>query len=481
VRDLLLRTDELIGEGLERGLRAHHRRRLAKLGWEQVFDVPPKGWAAGVPPPRPGSSVEVLIDGEDAFSAMTEAIQGARSHVHIAGWHALPDFVLRRDGPPTILRNLLEATARAADVRLLLWAGAPVPPPLTPSRRSVRASAQQFRSDGSIAVALDAKERLLHCHHEKIVVVDDDVAFVGGLDFTRLGGNRLDGRAHRERGAVGWHDVVTRLRGPVVGDVASHFSMRWTEVTGSFLPGCDAPAGSGAITAQIVRTIPERVYEAVPRGDFRILETYLRTLRSARRFIYLENQFLWSSEIVRILADKLRDPPSDDFRILLLLPAKPSTGSDDTLGQLAVLADADGGRNRFLACTLYASNGRAVSPVYVHAKVTVVDDRWLMVGSANLNNHSLFNDTELNVVVEDPDLARTTRQRLWAEHLECSLPEVRGEVAELYEEKWAPIAREQMERRERGLSLSHRLVRLPHVSRRSKRLLGPLQTLVVDG
>lgn len=481
MRDLLLRTDELIGETLERGLRAHHRRRLSKLGWGEVFDAPPGPWAAGDPPAREGSSVEVLIDGEDAFGAMVDAIHQARSHIHIAGWHALPDFALRRAGPRTVLRDLLVDVSGRVDVRVLLWAGAPVPPPLTPSRRSVRASAQQLRSEGSIAVALDSKERLLHCHHEKIVVVDDETAFVGGLDFTRLGGDRLDSRAHPERGAVGWHDLATRLRGPVVADVARHFSMRWTEVTGSPLPEGNTPAGSGGVTAQIVRTIPERVYRAVPRGDFRILETYLRTLRSARRFIYLENQFLWSSEIVRVLAEKLRDPPSDDFRLILLLPAKPSTGSDDTLGQLAVLADADGDRNRFLACTLYATNGHSASPVYVHAKVTVIDDRWLMIGSANLNNHSLFNDTELNVVTEDPDLARTTRQRLWAEHLECPEAEVRGEVVKLYEEKWAPIAGEQMERRERQLPLSHRLVKLPHVSRRSKRLLGPLQTLVVDG
>ena len=470
-----------MGEGLERGLRAHHRRRLAKLGWGRVFDASPEGWAAGSPPPRPGNSVEVLIDGKDAFSAMADAIRGARSHVHVAGWHALPDFALRRDGQATKLYDLLETAARAAEVRLLLWAGAPVPPPLTPSRRLVRASAQQFGRQGDIAVALDARERLLHCHHEKVLVVDDEVAFVGGLDFTRLGGDRLDDRAHRERGSTGWHDVATRLRGPVVADVAHHFSMRWAEVTRSSLAKSDAPAGSGDVTAQIVRTIPEKIYEAVPRGDFRILETFLGMLRSAQRFIYLENQFLWSSEIVRILADKLRDPPSEDFRLLLLLPAKPSTGSDDTLGQLAVLAEADEGRNRFQACTLYASGGREPSPIYVHAKVTVIDDRWLMIGSANLNNHSLFNDTEVNVVVEDPDLARSTRQRLWAEHLECSHEEVQAEVADLYEEKWMPIAHAQMERREQGLPLSHRLVRLPHVSKRSKRLLGPLQTLVVDG
>ena len=481
MKDLVLRVDELVGESLERGLRAHHRRRLSKLGWGDAFEAGPGGWASGNPPPRAGNSVEVLIDGAETFAAMIEAVRGARSHVHVAGWHVAPDFVLNREPAPVVLRELLADAAGRVDVRVLLWAGAPLPPPLTPSRWSVRAASENLQRGGNVMVGLDAKERLLHCHHEKIVVVDDQIAFVGGLDFTRLGGDRLDGSAHPERGALGWHDVATRLRGPVVADVAHHFAMRWEEVTGASIPTYEAPGPQGQLDAQIVRTIPEKVYSAVPRGDFRILETYVRVLKAAERFIYLENQFLWSSEIVEILADKLRNPPNESFRILLLLPAKPSTGSDDTLGQLAVLVEADEGHGRFLACTLYARDASEVSPVYVHAKVAVIDDQWLMIGSANLNNHSLFNDSEVNVVVRDTNLARSTRHRLWAEHLERPLEEVGGDPVELFENQWGPIAVEQMQRRAQGLPITHRLVRLPHVSKRAKRLLGPLQTLVVDG
>ena len=77
----------------------------------------------------------------------------------------------------------------------------------------------------------------------------------------------------------------------------------------------------------MVRTVPERVYSAVPRGEFRILDAYLRALRSSRSLIYLENQFLWSPEIAEVLRKKLRRPPSDEFRLVLLLPAKPNTGA----------------------------------------------------------------------------------------------------------------------------------------------------------
>jgi phosphatidylserine/phosphatidylglycerophosphate/cardiolipin synthase-like enzyme len=117
----------------------------------------------------------------------------------------------------------------------------------------------------------------------------------------------------------------------------------------------------------------------------------------------------------------------------------------------------------------------------VHAKVGIVDDRWLTVGSANLNEHSLFNDTEMNVVSHAPALARKTRLRLWAEHLALPVEGLEGDAAGLIDELWRPLATEQLERRTAGAPLTHGLVRLPHVSRRSKRLLGPLQSLLVDG
>ena len=103
---------------------------------------------------------------------------------------------------------------------------------------------------------------------------------------------------------------------------------------------------------------------------------------------------------------------------MILLPAKANNGHDDTLGQLGVLAAADDGAGRLLATTIRSLTGERVDRLYVHAKVGIVDDRWLTVGSANLNAHSLLNDTEMNVVTDDPELARATRLRLWSEHLD---------------------------------------------------------------
>jgi phosphatidylserine/phosphatidylglycerophosphate/cardiolipin synthase-like enzyme len=477
---LIDRADCVLGDSLERAMGAHHRRRLRRVGWEHALETPDARWARDGEPPRDGNALEVLIDGETALPRIAEAIAGARSHVHLAGWCVTPEFALTPGPEPTILRELLAGVAGRIPVRVLLWGGAPLP--FYPvSRRVVRRVRDELCRGNAIACALDTHERPMHCHHEKLVIVDDELAFVGGIDLTSFAGNRFDRPGHPARGSLGWHDVATVLRGPVVADVARHFALRWSEAADEHLPPPSVPAPAGDEQLQIVRTVPERIYRAMPRGEFSILASYAGALRSAERLIYLENQFLWSAEIVEILREKLCNPPSDRFRLLLVLPAKPNSGADDTTGQLGLLADADDGAHRMLACTRYAVGGGATDRVYVHAKVGVVDDRWLTVGSANLNEHSLFNDTEMNVVSHSPEHARATRLQLWAEHLGCPVDELDGDPASVIDERWRPLASEQLERRAAGAPLTHGLVKLPHVSRRAKRLLGPLQSLLVDG
>ena len=332
-----------------------------------------------------------------------------------------------------------------------------------------------------IECALDAKERPLHCHHEKTIVIDDRVAFVGGIDLTSESGDRYDTSHHHPRAKVGWHDACARIEGPAVTDVAEHFRVRWHEVTRETLAPPRPSAAAGDVDIQIVRTVPERVYKAIPRGDFGICESYLRAIKAAERFLYIENQFLWSPEIEAALHDKIANPPSPDFRLLLLLPAKPNSGGDNTRGVLGDLIQADADAGRLLACTLFARTENLTDPIYIHAKIAIADDNWLTLGSANLNEHSLFNDTEMNIVTHDPELARQTRLRLWAEHLELPIEEIPSDPIQAIDQLWKPISKEQLQRREAGQPLTHRLVRLPNVSKRTGRALGPLQGLVVDG
>jgi phosphatidylserine/phosphatidylglycerophosphate/cardiolipin synthase-like enzyme len=406
----------------------------------------------------------MLVDGEEALPRLQEDIAAAEDSVLLAGWAFEPSFRLTREGPT--LRRLLGDAATRADVRVLVWAGAPLPL-FRPSRADVREARDQLVEGTRIRMALDRKERPLHCHHEKIAVIDGRIAYVGGIDLTSFAGNRLDSSEHPPRGEIGWHDASSRIEGPLVDDVAAHLALRWREITGEQLDPKHAEPAANGIRAQFVRTVPNGVYDALPRGDFRILEAYVRALRSAERLVYLENQFLWSPEVVAILADKLRNPPSQAFRVVVVLPARPNNGADDTRGQLGVLLDNDP-EQRLLACTLYQP--RRADQVYVHAKIGVVDDRWLIVGSANLNSHSFYNDTEACVITCDEALARSTRIRLWREHLEDA--EVEGETHDVVDRIWRPSAEDP------GFE---RVSLLPQVSRRSRGFLGPLNGLLVDG
>ena len=172
----------------------------------------------------------------------------------------------------------------------------------------------------------------------------------------------------------------------------------------------------------------------------------------------------------------------------MLLPHKANNGQDDTRGMLGRLVAADDGAQALPGhddhvalrraapgrCTCTPRSGSSTTSGWRSAR-------------ANLNEHSLFNDTEVDVVTCDPALARGTRDALWAEHLERD--DASGDPARLVDEHWRPIATEQLERRRSGAPLTHHLVELPGVSRRSRRLLGPLDAssstasgrTVVDG
>jgi phosphatidylserine/phosphatidylglycerophosphate/cardiolipin synthase-like enzyme len=479
---LVAGLDAVVGDGIETAVRAKHKWRLRRLGSAPALDPPDDGiWAGGDPPPREGCQLDVLIDGAELFPVIAEAIEGARESIFVTGWHIAPHFdLVRRDGSGAIGAMLAHAAERV-DVRVMVWAGAPVPL-FHPTRSEVRETIDQLQRQTRIRCESDPREHPFHCHHEKTLIIDGELAFVGGIDMTDLGGDRFDTSEHPARRQLGWHDVGTRLRGPAVLDVHDHFALRWRELTGEQLERPPMPEPAGDRTVQVVRTVSEGMYDAVPKGEFRVLESYVRALRSAQRFIYLENQFLWSPEIVALLADKLRRPPSDDFRIVIVLPVKANNGQDDTRGQLSVLAEADDGNRRFLAATIRSRTRERDDRLYVHAKVGIVDDRWLTVGSANLNAHSLLNDTEMNVVTDSSELARDTRLRLWAEHLEVDASAIAGdEPATVIDQRWRPIAAEQLDRMEAGEPATHRLVALPGVSKRSGRLLGPLLGLVDDG
>lgn len=393
-------------------------------------------WFPGGTPPRRHNAFTVLIDGDAYFHRLHEALSEARHYVYIAGWCLTPHIPLLRGKPDDLIRSrlvdVLSDVSTRAPVRILLWGGAPTI--IKPTTKQVKAAQRTFRkhATGDLVCELDDTARLSHCHHLKAIVVDGEQAFVGGIDLTTFAGDRWDHREHHLRASVNWHDVSTLVQGELVADVEENFRQRWQAVTGETgLPHRIADVDESLQTpAQIVRTIPPSRYEFSPKGEFGIHHFYVQAIQRAERLIYLETQYLWSPEVIEALLEAMERTRTQPFRIVIVLPARATSGKWDNDRHVNKLRKADAGRGIAEVYSLYSSGPSSgvhafqYRLTYVHAKVGIFDDKWLTVGSANLNDRGLVIDREMNVVVNDPSHAAATRADLWAEHLSLSKDDV---------------------------------------------------------
>ena len=406
-------------------------------------------WFPTGTPPQAHNRVVPLPHGERFFAALQEALARAESYVYVACWSLTPHVPLGRGDAAEMERTrlvaLLSEVAERVPVRILLWAGAPAY--VHPTSREVAAVVRTIAAEGrgDLRVQLDARAGPMHAIHHKALVVDGQQAFVGGIDLTTSYADRWDTAQHPLRAGVNWHDLMVQLEGEVVADVEQTFRQRWAAVSGKD----DLPHGEPAVDpawqtpAQIVRTVPRRVYDFAPEGEFGIRHSYLEALRRARRLIYLENQYLWSPEVMDALLAAMEAPHSEPFRIVLVLPARAHGGRWANDRQVRRLRQADAGRGLvsvYSPCAAGPGSGEAAfayRPIYVHAKDAIVDDEWLTIGSANLNNRGLRTDGEINAVARDPAVARALRVELWAEHLGMEPAEVAAaDPVALLDEAW---------------------------------------------
>ncbi len=415
-------------------------------------------WYPGGTPPREHNRITPLVDGAEYFPALRDAIKGAQHYVYIIGWFLSPYIPLARESEAEIeqtrLLTLLAEAAQRVPVRILLWNGAPFL--IQPTTRDVQRVQRVVNRDGTgdLICHLDSSAPPTHCHHQKAVVVDGQVAFVGGMDLTTYQGDRWDTAGHPLRAGVNWHDVQVRIEGEAVADVEHNFRQRWEASTDDrTLPHRDPEVDSNWNTpAQVLRTIPADVYPSLANGEFGIVHAYTNMLREAQRLIYLENQYLWSPEIIGALKEAMNRPHDDPFRIVVVLPARAYSGKWDNDHHVKELQDADRGRGIVSIYSPYASGPAsgieafAYRAIYVHAKVAVIDDEWFTVGSANLNERGMISDSEMNVVVHEPKIARHLRLHLWAEHL--GIPEKQVEkmdTIELVDRVWPNQAQKNVE------------------------------------
>lgn len=398
------------------------------------------------------SRARLLIDGAAYFQAFRDTARRARQSLCIVGWDVDGRFALRRgrqdDGMAAGLRAFLLQLLRARPglrVYVLDW---DFPVWFAPQREWPVSLDPAWHSHPRLHFRLDACHPPGGSHHQKVVVVDDTVAFAGGLDFA-LG--RWDTPEHRSgdpRRADGnrppdqpYHDVQCMVEGPVATELGALVRERWLRATGESLtqpiveggrtawpPGLEADFGP--VTVGIARTLP--AWAGQPRVR-EIEQLLVDAIGAAERCIYIENQYFTAHRPGQALESRLRE--ADGPEVVVVLPR-------EVTGWLAHLT-LDVLRERLLKRLLNADrHGRLrvycprlgrleTQSLNVHSKLMVVDEQLLRVGSANFNNRSMGLDSECDLVLEaavdnDPATGHTEdtaavigrlRDSLLAEHL----------------------------------------------------------------
>jgi phosphatidylserine/phosphatidylglycerophosphate/cardiolipin synthase-like enzyme/uncharacterized membrane protein YdjX (TVP38/TMEM64 family) len=382
-----------------------------------------------------------LIDADQYFATVIDAFERARRSIVIAGWQVDSRLRLtwddRGNGLPAQLGDYLHALVnrrRGLQIYVLAWDFAMI---YALERELIPLYTYPWRSHRRIKFRLDSNHPLGASHHQKIVVVDDALAFAGGMDLAEARWDTSEHRADEPRRVTSanqpyraYHDVQLMVDGEAAAALGDLVRERWRRATGRRIRPQPRPAQDlwpanvspdfQQVSVAIARTEP--AYE--DRPAVREVETlYLDSIRAARRFIYFENQYLTSASIGDALAARLQERDGPE---IVIATTKETEGwlEEATMGVLRSrllkrLREADRYGRLRVCCPVIPEEKCCMS---VHSKIAVVDDRLVRVGSANLNNRSMGFDTECDLAIEAFDdkteqaIARF-RNRLVGEHL----------------------------------------------------------------
>lgn len=396
----------------------------------------------------------MLVDGANYFAALRAAMAKAQRSIVIAGWdiHSQTRLVgetgAPEDGYPAPFADFLAALVAekpSLDICLLLWDFSVL---YAAERDPFPTVKLAWNTPSRIRFCLDDCVPLGSSQHQKLVVIDDALAFSGGLDITvrrwDTSAHRLDDPHRVDPGGKPYrpfHDVQMMVDGEAAVALGELVRRRWSCAACEDLPRIEADSGAiydpwpenvtpdfRDLAIGIARTLPR--YEE-QRQVREVEQLFLDCIDVAERAIYIENQFLTASRIAEKLAERLRAMP--DLEVLIVSP--------DAHESWLEAHSMQAGRMRF-AKTLRAADAERVHLAYphvgdgdagtatmVHAKVMIVDDNILRVGSANLNNRSMGTDTECDlVIVADDDAHRARiaqlRNKLLGDHCGASAEEV---------------------------------------------------------
>lgn len=388
---------------------------------------------------EPMTRALVLVDGENYYTALCEALMQARRYVCMTGWQ----FDTRANLAPELGKEPVEFLSflnalceknEHLEVFITAWNYSIFYAIEREWFQNVRFA---WRGNERIHFRFLNHPEPGAAHHEKVVVIDGVTAFAGGMDVCD---ERWDSREHlvtdaRRLGAGGthygpFHDVQIMLTGGVVHALEEVFWQSWIQAGGeaSERPRDTARSTSWLpelLTVAEERGLPLRApFVALSRtriedgGRFEIEELLLRAAQSAEAFIYVENQYFTSKAFVRALISRMRDESRSKLDVIVVLPEGGHSKKEElVLGSrqrlmlwlVQELANAHQHRLRVLkSCGVDAEGNRV--PTYIHSKITIIDERFVTIGSANLMNRSMRIDHELNVSF-DVELCETEQQK----------------------------------------------------------------------
>ncbi len=396
----------------------------------------------------------VIVDAERYFEVARVALLQARSRIMLVGW----DFDARirlsgdergEDEPETVgefLYWLVERTP-ALELYLLRW---DVGAFKAIFRGSTVLTVLKWMRHPRIHTKLDGHHPTGGSHHQKVISIDDCFAFCGGIDMTS---ERWDTREHRDdepgrltptgRAYKPWHDATTAISGQAAGALAAMCRHRWFSATGETLSPVtrkercwpdNLPVDLEGVEVSIARTIPE-----MPKQEaiHEIERLFLRQIAQARRSVYIESQYFASRKIAEAIARRLQEADGPEFVIINPTTAEgwlQAVAMDTARARLMkALQQVD----RYRRLAMYHPFTAGGEPVYVHAKIMVVDGTSIRVGSANFNNRSMRLDSECDILVsgsgedEIGAAAVALRDGLIGEHLGIGAAEVGGAIGRL--------------------------------------------------
>ena len=387
--------------------------------------------------------VAIAIDGAAYFRAVREAILAARYSVFILGWDIHSKLKLVRDsekdGFPDELGALLDFVAkqRAVDVYVLSWDFAMI---YLTERETLPLYTLNWKTHSRVRFRMDDKHPFGASQHQKVLVVDDAVAFSGGIDLSKW---RWDTPEHviNDKRRVDpdgkpyppFHDVQMLVDGDAAAALGELARKRWLRATEEEIerrtrdPATHPwPASLQPLMHDVPVAIARTLADYAGKKGVREVERlYLDSIAAAERFIYIENQYLTAHCIAEALAQRLRQ--SDGPEVVIVMPEK--TGgwlkqhTMDVLRSRLVnqLREADHSQRLRLYYPQLSSSSD--TSLMVHAKVMVIDDCLLRVASSNLSNRSMGLDCECDLAIEaEPgtetaQAIRQFREQLLSEHL----------------------------------------------------------------